>query len=383
MSEYIVNKKSSKYYFIIFLISLFFGNFNIKTDLKAKENIVSEYLLGPTDILLINYKTAYFFSNEYMISVDGKLDLPEIGKINVEGLTINELEILLKEKYKSIIKSPNISISISKFRPFSIYISGEIKKPGLYNFNYMKLPKVENDQRLRLPQGSNALRELRVDNTFEKNFNQGLSGFKSQPIIIPKLFDALKRAGGVTNYADLSSIKIIRKNSNTYGGGNIETTINFMNLLSKGDQSQNIRIFDGDSIIIPKSDNPIKEQIMLATNSNLTSDQVTVFITGNVEQVGTAIIPRGASLHQAIASAGGKKSFTGKIEFIRFNQDGTTEKNIFKYKPNAKINSKSNPILMDGDVVYVRKTIFGKTSNFLKEISNPVITGYGLYEIFN
>ena len=130
--------------------------------------------------------------------------------------------------------------------------------------------------------------------------------------MVPKLFDALKRAGGVTNYADLSSLKIIRKNSNTYGGGNIETTLNFIKLLSEGDQSQNIRIFDGDSIIVPKSDNPIKEQIILAANSNLTSDQITVFITGNVKKAGTAIIPKGSSLVQAIASAGGKKIFVAR-----------------------------------------------------------------------
>lgn len=380
MIDYIINKRKFKYFTVSLLISFFFGNFYINKEIKANENITSEYLLGPTDVLTIKYKTAYFFTKNYMVNVDGRLDLPEIGKINVEGLTVSELENLLEEKYQSIIKSPEISISISKYRPLSIYISGEIKRPGLYTFSYANLPQINNNIEFSVPQQGKTFTKIDKNNSLEMRFREKLS---KEPIKIPKLFDALKRAGGVSNYADLSSLKIIRKNSNKYGGGNIETTINFIRLLSEGDQSQNIRIFDGDSIIVPKSDNPIKEQIILATNSNLTSDQVTVFITGNVEQAGTAIIPKGSSLIQAIASAGGKKSFTGKIEFIRFNQDGTTEKNIFRYKPNAKINSKFNPILMDGDVVYVRKTVFGKTSSFLREIGNPVLTGYGIYEIFN
>ena len=122
MIDYIINKRKFKYFTVSLLISFFFGNFYINKEIKANENITPEYLLGPTDVLTIKYKTAYFFTKNYMVNVDGRLDLPEIGKINVEGLTVSELENLLEEKYQSIIKSPEISISISKYRPLSVYI---------------------------------------------------------------------------------------------------------------------------------------------------------------------------------------------------------------------------------------------------------------------
>ena len=84
---------------------------------------------------------------------------------------------------------------------------------------------------------------------------------------------------------------------------------------------------------------------------------------------------------QAIASSGGKKLHTGKVEFIRFNYDGTVSKNIFSYDPDAKINSKNNPILMDGDLIHMRKTLIGTASEYLNEFANPIFSLYGLYNL--
>lgn len=384
LTSFIFNKKNKKYLILGFLFSSLFCNSYLRLNAKEKETIISEYLIGPIDVLKIDYKNIYFYSGLYRINLKGELNLPEIGKIKVEGLTINELENLLQERYKPTIKSPEISIDIEKYRPLSIYISGEVKRPGLYNFDYYKnkqsLFKSEFEGELAMPRDSKALQELSENSNIS---NLGNRRPNPDTVIVPKLFDALQKAGGITNYADLTSIKIIRKNSNTYGGGNIETNINFVELLSKGDQTKNIRIFDGDSIIVSKSINPIKEQILLAANSNLTPNQISVFITGNVRQVGTAVLPKGSSLVQAIASTGGKKTFTGKIEFIRFSEKGSAEKKVFNFNPNAPINSSNNPILVDGDIVYVRKTLFGKSTDFLKEVSNPIISGYGLFKIFD
>ncbi len=47
------------------------------------------------------------------------------------------------------------------------------------------------------------------------------------PLLPPKLFDAFKKANGITNNAELKNIKIIRKNSESQGGGKIQTTYKF------------------------------------------------------------------------------------------------------------------------------------------------------------
>ena len=70
-------------------------------------------------------------------------------------------------------------------------------------------------------------------------------------------------------------------------------------------------------------------------------------------------------------------------QFIRFNDDGSTTKNKFRYDENAIISSYKNPILMEGDIINFQKTILGKTTNTINEISNPFFSGYGLYKILN
>ena len=34
---------------------------------------------------------------------------------------------------------------------------------------------------------------------------------------------------------------------------------------------------------------------------------------------------------------------------------------------------------MDGDIINVRKTLLGSTTEVLEEVSSPLVTGYGLF----
>ena len=154
-------------------------------------------------------------------------------------------------------------------------------------------------------------------------------------------------------------------------------------MIMKGDQSQNIRIFDGDTIRIEKSESILKEQFAKARNSNLTPDFMRVYVSGNVFNPGEVIIPKGSGLNQAIAMSGGTRILSGKIEFLRFNDLGETEKSSFKYQPNARINTKRNPILMEGDIVHINDSLFSKTSKAITVLVDPILRTYGLYSIFD
>lgn len=382
----ILKLKSNKLIYLILLFSFTFLSNKVYVKAKSESQgieIKSEYLLGPADVLKIVFRGIPFFSGFYNIDPNGNINLPELGKLNISGLSINELEENLKQAYESTIITPDITVTVEKYRPVSIYVSGEVKSPGLYRLNYYRIDTSRVRGNYYIKETIEDSLELIPGTTENPNKLSSKSSISNEPFVIPKLFDALKEAKGVTNYADLSNIKIIRNNAKTYGGGKIETSIDFIKLLSQGDQSQNIRIYDGDSIIVSKTKSPIKDQILLATKSNLNPDELTIFISGNVKTSGRLVIPRGSSLVQGIATAGGKKNFTGKIEFIRFKDTGESEKVSFKYNPSAAVNSTSNPILMDGDIIFVRKTFLGKSSELLNEISNPVLTGFGLYQIFN
>ena len=327
-----------------------------------------QYILGPGDVIFIRFLGAQFFNGTYFINNEGFLNnLPELNSLYVNGFTLSELEKELSIKYEKYLFDSSINISINKYRPISVYVYGEIKRPGLYKFDV-------SDSKVR-----NNVYPIDTNSRFvaSQKITQELQNFK-----IIKLFDVIQRASGVSNYADLSKIIVLRNNPKNQGGGKIKAEINLLTLIENGDQSQNIRIMDGDSILINKTEKMIKEQILSINKSNISPEYLTVFITGNVINPGPVTLKQGASLLQAVASSGGKKIWTGKVEFIRFNDDGTTDKYSFTYNPRAPINTKENPILMAGDIVNVRKTILGQSSNIIGEISSPIIGTYGLYKIF-
>ena len=154
-------------------------------------------------------------------------------------------------------------------------------------------------------------------------------------------------------------------------------------MIKTGDQSNNILVNDGDSIFIPKSNNIILDQVLAINKTNINPGKIIVYVTGNVKKPGPATIEKGSSLVQAIASTGGKKLLTGKIEFLRFKKNGDTDKRSFKFNNNAIVNSYQNPVLMNGDVVHVNRTVLGKAAEVIGEFRNPILSGFGLYKLFD
>ena len=304
-------KSLSKITFVFFFFTYFFfiknsqaNNFYqsntkilIKTNKSKEQNLQpkkSLYLVGPGDILSVEFRGVEFYSGAYSINPEGFIDLPEIGNTYVKGITVEELKLFLQDQYKSIIFDPDININILNYRPVSIYVSGEVKKPGLYTLNY----QTQNNKNLVKNLNQNYIIDI-ISNPTPK---------EQEAFIHPKLFDALRSVDGVSNNADLSKIEIIRDFSRFKGGGKIKTKINLLRLITNGDQTQNIRIMDGDHIVVPKSEKLFKEQLLAIRNSNLNPESIQIYITGNVFKTGPIILKKGSSLIQAIASAGGKNS---------------------------------------------------------------------------
>ena len=273
------------------------------------------------------------------------------------------------EKYKEVIINPNIEVTIYKYRPLNIYIGGEVNRPGLYKLEYQNNLSDQNNNKIFDPNTqtiglSNSINKITSNNS-------------------PKLFDALQKVDGLTNKADLSNIKIVRKNSKTFGGGTIKSNINLIRLIKNGDQSQNIRLFDGDYIFIPASENILLDQIIDINRTNINPREIQVFITGNVVNPGSKILRQNTSLVEAIMSAGGKQSGTGNVQFIRLKRNGNSEKRIFGYDQSATKGSYKNPILIEGDLIVLNKNLIGKTTSILNEVGSPIISGYGLYKLFD
>jgi len=355
------------------LLSILFFPFLINSNIEAIETYSSEkkeyieykneYILGPGDSLTIDFFGVDIFSGNYAIGPDGFIRLPEINDIYVQGKTVSEFKKTLEDIYTEFIYSPEINISISNYRPLSVTLRGEVNKTGLFKLSFRKSGQ-SSDKKIPRYQGI----EVMLKNT--SNFTE------------PKLFDLIQEGNGITSYADLRNIQIIRDNPLTKGGGKIKTTVNLISLLEDGNQESNISLRDGDDIFVPRSEKILLDQLIEVNKSNLTPDEIRVYINGNVRKKGSINLKQGVSLFEAIAAAGGALSMSGNVEFIRFYKNGESQKRILNLNNSAVKGTIKNPILISGDILFIRRNLFGKASSVIKGYSNPAVSAYGLYRLF-
>lgn len=325
-----------------------------------------KYILGPGDSLFIMHKALPEYSGNFSIGPDGNILLPDIFQVYAEGYTVSEFKKILNDKYKKYIKVPSIYISIISLRPVRVYLSGEVRRPGFYT--------ISNYQNLRNFPFQDEIRDFQ-----EQSFSP--SG-KYSDIIAPTVFDSIRAAQGLTTYSDLSNIQVIRKNTISDGGGYIKTELNFLSLIN-GDESQNIRVYDGDRIIVKKTKNNPKDQFLKVLNTNISPQNIPVYVTGKVATPGKIIVPQGSGLNQAVALAGGKDFLSGDIKFLRFKDSEGVDKRSFRFSRNEKLSSYKNPILVAGDVIHVKASVVGNATEFINKMAAPIVTSYSLYNLFN
>ena len=163
----------------------------------------------------------------------------------------------------------------------------------------------------------------------------------------------------------------------------MKTSLNFLPLINDGDQSQNIRLYDGDTLNIGKSPIVIRDQILKAGQSNLSPQFIKVFVSGRVNMPGEVMMPQGGSLNQAISLAGGTKLLKGRVEFIRFNREGTIDRRLFSYKPRATADAPNNPVLTAGDIIRVNDSLLSGSVSVIDELTSPFANLYTTYRMFN
>ena len=268
------------------------------------------YILGPGDQLFLRVsEEAKELDSSFVINGEGVAYLKRLRNIYMEGLTIKELTKLLNEEYGKYVINPKVEIRIEKYRPISIYIDGEVESPGQYIINgafSLGNNYLSSDEIRR--KNNNAI--FPKDEFLYKEENESLilnPPPNSTAIVFPTLIDAIRQSRGITANANLKEIIVTRKNNLTDGGGRIKTKINLLKVLNLEDQSQNIRILDGDTIFIPKGDNPSSLDIAKAIKSNLNPSFINIYVGGRVEIPGKYQINKSSTLNDAIDISGGLK----------------------------------------------------------------------------
>ena len=379
----------------IFFLIIFLNSFNISSQSKFVSSAEIDKVEDQTEIPL-NYleyipedqyilgkgdKIAILFNNEelnnkfFVIDNNGTIFTERLKRIYIEGLTINELTTLLNKKFKEFVIDPNISVEIVQYRPISVFINGEVVRPGRYLMGGKEIKNFNTDQS----------ENKDILNFKKEGINALISEelpIPSQSLTAPTLFDAIQLAEGITLYSDLTNVEVIRRNPISRGGGKVKTNLNFLNVLQFGSSNQNIRLMDGDIINVKKSDYPLDEQYKKATSTNLQSQYNRVFISGRVEQPGPKLVPKSATLNDLILLSGGNLPLRGNIYHVRFNNDGTLTRKKIRYNRNAKDYSRNNPLLRSGDIVSVDSNILFKTSSTISEVTSPFVGIFSSYSFF-
>lgn len=76
----------------------------------------------------------------YLVSADGFIDFPVLGKLKLAGLTRSEVLQLFQDKISKYIKNPIINLRIMNFK---VSVQGEVTLPGTYNVASERITLIE------------------------------------------------------------------------------------------------------------------------------------------------------------------------------------------------------------------------------------------------
>ena len=358
------------------------------------------YLLGPGDSLQIELENVPELSGTFSIGPDGTLYLPRLRALFVEGLSVEELRIFLTQQFRAFVRQPEIYLRPVGYRPVRIYVGGEVRRPGYYTLSgSQQLGGVSTsadtairdsggdqmDSRPALGSGQLGQFTGRTSSSGPSGpggSNGGSGGLTTYGAFFPTVFDAIRAAQGITPYSNLTSVQVTRRQPLSSGGGKLRTSLDFLSLLTDGDESQNIRLFDGDVVSVAKSPVVLREQLLKAGQTNLSPQFLQVFVSGRVKTPGATTLPQGSSLNQALISAGGLQLLHGKIEFVRFTREGELDRRVFSYNPNAASDTTANPILISGDIIRAQESGLSAGISVLNELTGPFVGVYSVYSLF-
>lgn len=227
------------------------------------------YTLGAGDRVRLEFAEVPEYSGEYQVLVNGTLNLPLVGNVSVQGMTLRQAGENLAVRYSSLLKRPLVTVHLLAPRPLNIAIAGEINRPGAYTISLKDNAK------------------------------------------FPTITSAIQQAGGFTQSANLKQVQVRRPQRS---GPDQIIQLDLQALVQTGDLRQDISLRDGDSIWIPaNAEINLAETPQLAAASFAadTSQPLNIAVVGEVMRPGPYVLTPDAekggkpTVTQAIQQAGG------------------------------------------------------------------------------
>lgn len=95
--------------------------------------VADDYRIGPSDLLEIQVFGIDNLKRDVRVNSRGAISLPLVGTVMVGGLTGDEAEQLIAQKYeKDYLQDPQVSVFIKEYTSQRITLEGAIARPGIY-----------------------------------------------------------------------------------------------------------------------------------------------------------------------------------------------------------------------------------------------------------
>ena len=102
-----------------------------------------EYVLGASDVLSINLTDTDDLDGFYTIGPNGNIDLPFIGKINIDNLSLNKAKIKLVSVLDKYYKNSDLQIKIEEFNSSKAYVLGAVRKQITIDLNQRPIKLID------------------------------------------------------------------------------------------------------------------------------------------------------------------------------------------------------------------------------------------------
>lgn len=163
-----------------------------------------DYQLLPSDLIRVQVFQEPDLDREVRVSQEGEIFLPLIGKIEVKGRTLRQVEELVRDLYdRDYLVNPQINIIVMQYQPRMVNVMGAVNSPGALEFP------------------------------------------PEQSITV---IEAISRAGGFNRLADRKRVRLTR----TFQGGRVENYVINADELMSGASSEPWVILKDDVIFVPE-----------------------------------------------------------------------------------------------------------------------------------
>ena len=116
------------------LICALAGMLSVWTHAAAQSSAVTDYVVGPQDVLTITSYDQADMSGKFTVETDGTFTYPMIGRVKAGGLTLRALETAIKKRLvdDGYFRNPQISVAVETYKSQKVFVVGEVRSPGTY-----------------------------------------------------------------------------------------------------------------------------------------------------------------------------------------------------------------------------------------------------------